>query len=173
MRLCSGRGFGCGLGSRLLRGLAAGTHIPTLALICPIHMVVPVGSLRRRRIRRCKTIIGARGIGHPDVLPETRSVTTNPINPTSLGVFPDTIPSTTPDPRKTSLQNSTAMRCNCEHRRKFQKSPPRIRPGPSALLSTREPTGHVISGHLSLRTIIQMPSGFPLSPEASLSAHWY
>jgi hypothetical protein len=33
-------------------------------------------------------------------MPETRSVTTNPINPTSLGVFPDTIPSTTADPRK-------------------------------------------------------------------------
>ena len=46
-------------------------------------------------------------------------------------------------------------------------------PGPSALLSTREPTGRVISAHLSLRTIIQMPSGFPWSPEASLSAHWY
>jgi hypothetical protein len=33
-------------------------------------------------------------------MPETRSVTTNAINPTSLGVFPDTIPSTTADPQK-------------------------------------------------------------------------
>jgi hypothetical protein len=28
-------------------------------------------------------------------MPEARSVTTNAIDPTSLGVFPDTIPSTT------------------------------------------------------------------------------
>ena len=55
-------------------------------------------------------------------MPETRSVTTNAIKPTSLGVFPDTIPSTTPDARKTSLLNSTAIRCNCGHGRRFRDS---------------------------------------------------
>jgi hypothetical protein len=67
MRLCSRRGFGCSLRGGLLRGLAGGTHMPALALICPIHVVVPMGFLRRRRIRRCKTIIGMCGFEHPDV----------------------------------------------------------------------------------------------------------
>jgi hypothetical protein len=107
MRLCSGRGFGCGLGSRLLRGLAAGTHVPALALICPIHVVVPVGSLRRQRIRRCKTIIGACGIGHPDVY--ARNKKCNNKHDQSDQSFPWHDPLHHPEPRKTSLQNSTAI----------------------------------------------------------------
>jgi hypothetical protein len=38
--------------------------------------------------------------GIPTSMPEARSVTTNAIDPTSLGVFPDTILSTTADPEK-------------------------------------------------------------------------
>ena len=67
MRLCSRRGFGCSLRNRLLRGLTRGTHVPALALICPIRVVVPVGPLRCGRFRFRKTIIGACCIGHTDV----------------------------------------------------------------------------------------------------------
>ena len=123
MRLCSGRGFGCGLRNRLLRGLAGGTHVPALALICPIRVVVPVGSLRRGRFRCCKTIIGACRIGHTDVYARNEKVTINAINPTSLGICCDMIPSTTPDPRKSSLENSTVMRCNCGAWCRFQIDP--------------------------------------------------
>jgi hypothetical protein len=56
-------------------------------------------------------------------MPETRSVTTNTINPTSL--FPDTIPSTTPNREKHPCNNlryarragpSTAPTVDLDHR---------------------------------------------------------
>ena len=64
------------------------TTVPTK----PDRRVCP----KRRYVRASGLAYAALGI--PTSMPETRSVTTNTINPTSL--FPDTIPSTTPNREK-------------------------------------------------------------------------
>jgi hypothetical protein len=49
----------CSRRGRLLCRLVGRTHVPALALSCPIRPVVPVAPLRCGRIRRSKTIIRA------------------------------------------------------------------------------------------------------------------
>ena len=71
------------------------TQVPTLALTCPIQSVVPVAPLRREEFgARRQAFARAILAGTPMPTPDTRSVATSAIDPISLGICPDIIPST-------------------------------------------------------------------------------
>ena len=88
----------CSRRSRLLRRLAGCTHVPALALSCPIQPVVPVapcgaGEFGAVRQSSARPVVGDAVTPTPDI----RSVATSAIDANGLGICPDIIPSTTTD----------------------------------------------------------------------------